>query len=342
MSVHNWVIYQILDSRGAGGIESHVFNLSRWLNDNGFHNEVIFLKDYGPHQLKEDLTAEGINWQCLSSYSDLNRKLTHFPCLLCTHGYKAGIVGRFLGWWHKAPVVSTYHSGDRGQGKLKLYSWLDEISSILADRVISVSNEISARLPVASQQIVNFVPKQPISPVRGNAIAYVGRLSEEKNPHSFARATRDIGLPCHIYGDGPLKRELQQNYSHLKLFGHVEMERHWKDIGLLCITSRHEGLPLAALEAMVRGIPVISYAVGGLPNLIENRYNGWLVPPGDENTLQKLIRLWTLKSSTEKAAMSVAAHHHIVKHFCDEVICPQIINLYQQAIQHRGHLLIRP
>ncbi len=341
MSVHDWVIYQLLDSRGPGGIESHVLNLSRWLNNHGFHNEVIFLIDHGEHPLKAELSSEGIKWQCLANYTHLSHLLTHSPSLLCTHGYKAGIVGRLVGRWHRIPVVSTYHSGDRGKGKLRFYSWLDEISAYFADRIISVSAEISARLPVSSQQIVNFVSDKHLQNSRGKAVAFVGRLSEEKGPDHFARATQHLNIPCHVYGDGPEKEKLQLEFPHLKFFGHVDMDRHWQEIGLLCISSRFEGLPLAALEAMNRGIPVISYAIGGLPDLIENRRTGWLVPAGDEQTLGKTIQLWSLKTSSEKADMSAAAHHHIVKNYSDETICPQIVDVYKQAIQHRGHLLLK-
>lgn len=339
MSVHDWVIYQLLDSRGPGGIETHVLNLSCWLNDHGYRNEVIFLKDHGAHPLKDALSAQGVHWRCLERYSDLGHVVTHTPSLLCTHGYKAGILGRLVGRFNRTPVVSTYHSGDRGRGKLRIYSWLDEITALFADRVISVSAEISARLPVSSQQIVNFIGSQKLPHQRGKAVAFVGRLSEEKGPESFARATLNLETPCHVYGDGPLRDELQSAYKHLRFFGHVDMQTHWSEIGLLCITSSYEGLPLVALEAMVRGIPVASYAIGGLPELIEDQRTGWLVPPRDETTLNKTIQLWSLKSPTDKAAMAVAAHHHIARHYSDDSVCPKIIALYKQAIQHKGALL---
>lgn len=344
MSVHDWVIYQLLDSRGFGGIESHVLNLSRWLNDNGYRNEVIFLNDHGEHPLKQALTSEGIQWRCLSGYRELSHQLTHSPSLLCTHGYKAGVIGRLLGRWHRVPVVSTYHSGDRGKGRLKMYSWLDEITAFFADRVISVSAEISTRLPVCSQQIVNFVARESFPTQRGKAIAFVGRLSDEKDPEAFARITQilknqNLNVPCHVYGDGPDKVRLQERFPHLTFFGHVDMAQHWHEIGLLCITSKAEGLPLVALEAMVRGIPVASYAIGGLPDLIEHRRNGWLIPAGDETRMSQALQSWAVADATEKAAIAVSAHHHIVRHYSDDTVCPRIVELYKQAIQRHGQLV---
>ncbi|WP_136680290.1 glycosyltransferase family 4 protein [Neptunomonas sp. XY-337] len=335
MTMHQQTIYQLLDSRGPGGIESHVLNLSCWLHENGFHNEVLFLEDHGSHPLKDALDAEHIKWRCLARYSDLPKLLQQSPSLLCTHGYKAGIFGRLIGWWYRVPVVSTYHSGDRGRGRVWLYSQLDEATAFLANKVICVSHEIAERLPVRSHKVANFVANKVAPSTHGNAVAFVGRLSHEKDPHSFARVTRDLPLPCHVYGDGPLKNELQKAYSHLRFFGHVDMEKHWRAIGLLCITSRFEGLPLVALEAMIRGIPVVSYSVGELPNLIKNHQNGWLAPARNEKALRSIVKNWTDKSVTQKAAIAMRAHRHIIKFYSDETICPQIVDLYEHAISQR-------
>lgn len=346
MSLHDWIIYQLIDSRAPGGIETHVFNLSKWLNQNGFHSEVIFLNDYGPHPLKEQLDEEGIAWKCLHGSRELHHLITHTPCLLSTHGYKAGIVGRLVAKYAKTAVVSTFHSGDMGQGKLKFYSYLDNLTAVLADRAISVSAEISARLPITSNQIMNFVSPQPMQVERGSQIAFVGRLSAEKGPDHFARITASIaskavttaGTEYHVYGDGPMATALQNEHSHLHFHGHVDMANHWKDIGLLCISSHSEGLPLAALEAMSRGIPVASYHIGALPQLIESNKNGWLIPPGDEKTFQRVIELWALLSATKKAAMSVHAHQLTRRYFSDQAVCPSIVKMYVQALQHKGYL----
>ena len=346
MSLHDWIIYQLIDSRSPGGIETHVLNLSKWLNKNGYRSQVIFLKDHGEHPLKQQLTDEGISWQCLNGYKALIHLITHSPCLLSTHGYKAGIIGRVIGKCCKTPVVSTFHSGDLGAGRLKLYSYLDSLSAVLADRAISVSPEIAARLPISSNQIMNFITPQSMPVERGNQIAFVGRLSPEKGPDSFARITAQLsqlGQPAnfHIYGDGPMADALKQGYPHLSFHGHVDMDEHWQNIGLLCISSESEGLPLAALEAMTRGIPVASYRIGALPQLISHNKSGWLIPPGDETIFQSVIERWILSSGTKKAEISVNAHQQASRHFSDDAICPSILQMYIQALQHKGHLNLK-
>jgi len=59
---------------------------------------------------------------------------------------------------------------------------------------------------------------------------------------------------------------------------------------VFALTSRIEGLPLAVLEAWAAGLPVIASAVGGVPDLVEQRRTGLLFRSGDEGTLADLLR----------------------------------------------------
>ncbi|WP_051221671.1 glycosyltransferase family 4 protein [Neptunomonas japonica] len=326
-------IYQLIDSRGSGGIETHVFLLSCWLERNGFNNEVLFLKRYADNLLAEQLSLLGLRWRYLEKPSDLLPIIKQQPSLVTTHGYKAGVLGRSLSYFAGVPVVSTFHAGDLGNGKVRIYSWLDLQTSRLANQNLSVSAEIDKRIPSPSTQVNNFVKEQPLTAKHGKQIAFVGRLSQEKGPESFARITQGISSlhGFHIYGDGPLRSKFTQ-YPHIKCHGLVNMDAFWKDIGLLCITSESEGLPLVALEAMSRGIPVISYAIGGLPQLITHHKNGWLISPGDEDAYQQAIAEWLLLNTTQQTTLSVAASDHIKQHYTDDVVCPRIVDIYQRAL----------
>lgn len=329
------IIYQLLDSRSTGGIETHVLNLSCWLVQQGYNCEVLLLKDYGSHPLKKQLSKAGIPWRTLKGVVELNYILKNTKCLLATHGYKAGILGRILAKLHNLAVISTYHSGDRGIGKLRCYSVIDEYSSRLANNIICVSSEIAARLPVPSKLVPNFVEVPPSTSFDGKKIAFVGRLSTEKGPDTFAKICVNFSrtTPVYVFGEGPMLNSLSSAYPTINWCGNVDMQQHWKDIGLLCITSRHEGLPLVALEAMARGIPVISFAIGGIPQLIEHRQNGWLIEQGDTQKFSSTIAQWLSSSKKNKKSMSNSAYLRIKNTYSSDIVGPQILSSYQHALQ---------
>ncbi|MBB1487336.1 glycosyltransferase family 4 protein [Oceanospirillum sediminis] len=329
-------IVLFLDSRSSGGIETHVFNLACSLNKRSYTVDVIFWKKYGSdHPIYADLLKSDIN----VSYADgrLYRLFQLIPrdSIVHSHGYKANIINKLMAVSGRWKAVPTHHNGDTGSGLLNCYIRFDEVSSSLF-HPISVSQAIFNRIGRKGCMIPNFVDigEQPVLS-SGSQIAFVGRLSSEKNPDAFCMlgeslheslAGRDEQL--HIYGDGPDRQRLEARFPAVQFHGHQDMSRHWDKIGLLCITSTCEGLPLAALEAMSRGIPVCSFAVGELPLVITHNRNGWLIHSHDIAHMADFIRLWWSMDKTEKDIMSYQAWKTIKEQYSTESILPDIINTY--------------
>src|SRR5690349_13246947 len=140
-------VWQLIDSSGMGGIETHVALLAEGLRDAGHEPVVVFLKDHGPHPLRTRLTADRMPWRLLDgSPRGLTRAIRSArPDIVHTHGYKAGICGRLTGRALGLPVVSTFHAGEPGTGKLRLYVALDRLTSGLS-RNIAVGRAIGAML----------------------------------------------------------------------------------------------------------------------------------------------------------------------------------------------------
>ncbi|RQM58279.1 glycosyltransferase family 4 protein [Aeromonas enteropelogenes] len=310
-------VWLAIDARQVGGIEVHITHLASDLLARGLEVTIVLVADHGMTPFVALLKQQGLPYRVCRNSRDFVQVLARQPgfVLLHTHGYKAGILGRLTAWCSGKPVVSTFHSGDEGEGWLKFYSWLDRITARFA-KCIAVSEPIARRLPVPSTVISNFVPL-PTAPatVAGNRIAFVGRLSPEKGPHAFCQlAALCPGGDFHLYGEGPLMGELSVQYGDRVAFhGFRKMADEWQQIDLLCITSRFEGLPLVALEAMAHGIPVCTFAVGGLVSLIDNKSNGWLVAPGQVHDMADIVNYWLRSDERVRGAMSRAARQTIAR-----------------------------
>lgn len=328
-------IWLLLDSRGIGGIESHVLTLAGALHHRAIPARVVFLTDHGRHPLHAELTAAGLPFSVLAGgWRSLPRTLrTARPGLLHTHGYKAGVLGRLAARLSGIPLVSTFHAGEPGSGRVRLYATIDRATAWLAGGIVAVSAPIAERLPRRTRQIDNFVPLGPGPAGHGSRIAFVGRLSEEKGPDLFCQlAELCPGAELVIYGDGPMRASLQSSWPAVEFAGQQpSMSRLWPGIGLLCMTSRNEGLPMAALEAMAQGIPVAAFAVGGLPGLISPGVNGWLAAPGDMAAMARAVTAWIEAEPAERQRLGEGARATIAARYTPEAVLPRLLAVYRDA-----------
>jgi len=146
---------------------------------------------------------------------------------------------------------------------------------------------------------------------RKKKVLSVGRLIEKKG-HRYLieaasllnrRGIRDIEWI--IVGDGPQLHYLERRSADLGLSDHVKFVGrlpHAKVLDLLqeatamvlpCVKARNgdmDGIPVALMEAMVHGVPVISTRVGGIPELVQDQITGILVDPEDAEALANAIR----------------------------------------------------
>lgn len=120
-------------------------------------------------------------------------------------------------------------------------------------------------------------------------VGFVGRLAWEKGPDKFVKAAEHIlrQLPdVHfvLVGTGSMEKELALAIERAGVAGRVHMVGVWRDpadvypaLDLMLHTSRADAMPLALLEAMACGVPVIAISVGGVPELVEAGETGILI-----------------------------------------------------------------
>ena len=141
----------------------------------------------------------------------------------------------------------------------------------------------------------------------GEYALYAGRLAAEKGVADAISACRLAGVPLVVAGDGPDAAELRAAAPSVRFAGRVdaaELADLRAGAALALVPSRYEEiLPLAALEAMAAGLPVVASRAGGLAELVPEP---GLHPPGDIAAIADRIRaLWRDAGAGEAALAAV-------------------------------------
>lgn len=127
-------------------------------------------------------------------------------------------------------------------------------------------------------------------------VGWIGRLSPEKDPQKFIDTSKLLNskeFAFSMAGEGPLQRKVLMDLKHhtnLKYLGFVESSKKYlEELDILVLTSKIEGIPLVAMEALQNGVYVIAPRIGGIPDLIIDKQNGLLYNGTKKDLLRKLI-----------------------------------------------------
>jgi len=109
---------------------------------------------------------------------------------------------------------------------------------------------------------------------------------------------------------------------------------------LLVVNSRTEGFPLAVLEGLASGTPVLATAVGGTPEMIRHGENGWLVPARDNHSLAAAI-LRLLSDPELRAKLARCGRQEASTHYSAERYISDMQSFYRQAGNLRSTVTIQ-
>jgi glycosyltransferase involved in cell wall biosynthesis len=123
-------------------------------------------------------------------------------------------------------------------------------------------------------------------------------------------------------------RELRLEDTVTILGHHDRPYRYWTEAALYVQASRWENFPVAVLEAMALGLPVVGTTVGAMPRIVDHEKTGLLVPPNDPQALAGAIN-HLLKNPEEADAMGVAGRERAVEDFAPSTMADRILSIYE-------------
>ncbi|MDP2307734.1 MAG: glycosyltransferase family 4 protein [Pseudomonadota bacterium] len=317
----------VVITRGEpGGAQVHVLDLVR-----GLSGRITFHVAVGDDEfLSRELRLLGVPVHVLpllqrevSSTSDLGalralRALiaTVRPHVVHTHSTKAGILGRFAARAQGVPAIHTAHAWSFSDGiawrRKAMAIPLEALAGRWTRRFIVVSEadrEVGTRYRVARNAQVRIVhngvcdvPERARPDASGPPVlTMVARMAAPKDPLLLLRALAGIDAPftLRLIGDGPDRPRIEAAVRDLGLAQKVELLGVRADVPallasshLFALVSRQEGFPLAVLEAMRAGLPVVASDVGGVREAVGHGTTGLLVKRDDEAGLRAaLLRL---------------------------------------------------
>jgi glycosyltransferase involved in cell wall biosynthesis len=156
-------------------------------------------------------------------------------------------------------------------------------------------------------------------------LVHVGRFAPPKNHalliEAFAQVRSDAPLNLLLVGGGELENAVREQVAALGLQERVRFLGVRADVAdilrasdVFVLSSRVEGNPLSVMEAMAAGLPVVSTAVGGVPELVRAGETGLLVPSEDAGALAQAMQA-LVDDPARRQAMGAAARQYAVAHF---------------------------
>lgn len=174
-------------------------------------------------------------------------------------------------------------------------------------------------------------------------ILCVARLLKEKGIRELVEATKILNKetlpPFEVQIAGDLDQDNPGSFTasdlsvwsqipHLRLLGQRnDIKRLLNNANIFCLPSYREGLPMATLEAMACGLPIITTNVPGCRETVRNNENGYLIPAMDPNALAEALKK-LIQNSEFRTNMGTKSRVLVEQEFSKDVICKKILSTY--------------
>jgi glycosyltransferase involved in cell wall biosynthesis len=296
------------------------------------------------------------------------------PDIVHTHTAKAGALGRIAARMAKVPVVVHTFHGSVFQGYFDTFSShifqrIERRLACWSDAVVGVSPQVAEELErrhVAPRSKIEVIylglelaryqhPDEHRGSLRHELgvsrdvplIGCVGRLVPIKDLPTLFRAMVILNKSqpdaiLLVVGDGPERQNLELEAYKLGISSNVrflgfrrDLERIYSDIDLAVNSSINEGTPVALIEAMSSGVPVVATSVGGTPDLFRGGLLGKLVPVSNPQSLSAAI-LDVLLQRERALELAQKARCQVLKQFQAHRLLSDLDSLYTRLIDSKN------
>jgi glycosyltransferase involved in cell wall biosynthesis len=152
-----------------------------------------------------------------------------------------------------------------------------------------------------------------------------------------AQAAMQRPAQLDVFGDGSLRHELEGQAGRLgisvRFHGFLgDLRDRLPELDVFVLPTRADNLPVAILEAMAVGLPVVATRVGGVPELVVDGETGYLVAPDDPRELGRALDA-VISDPTRHRQMGEAGAARVAAHFEARAIAARMVRLYEQLLR---------
>lgn len=311
-------------------------------DDSDLPYEVVRIPQVGISPFISDLTFLTL---CFFALVWRSRKI---DCMQCMTIYPIGFLGLMINRVTGVPYFAWIRGNDFYQMRHVWWKrWM--IRRVLSDtRVLVQSEEIEddvreffpqldADIGVLGNGVT--VPEER-SPLDSNRVLFVGRLAPKKGVQHLIEAVADVSSDAELWivGDGRKREELERLASERNIdatfIGQVnpsETDRFYYQASVFVLPSTEgEGMPNAVLEAMSYGVPVITTRSGGLPTLITEGQNGYLVPMRDPKSIAERVDN-LLDDSSLRHNIGTNGREYVIENHSWNALVSCLNNVYREV-----------
>lgn len=191
----------------------------------------------------------------------------------------------------------------------------------------------------------SFLDAEPVPPPRARRLVCVGRLCEQKGQLLLVEAVaalRERGRPVTLVlaGEGPMRADLEaaiarfgveQDVTITGVLSNAEVRTALTKADAMVLPSFAEGLPVVIMEALALGRPVVSTMIAGIPELVRDGQEGFLVPAGDREALVGAIERMFALSPADYDQMAEAGRLRVRERHSALTEAAKLVHLFRSS-----------